>query len=248
MSPWFTSNSTVNKLVDSLDSIQNVLLRRHDPALFARLEKLEILPQIYGIRWLRLLFGREFAFRDTLLLWDVIFADSCPPRLCDQLMVSLLMAVRDLLLKYEYQDAVQLLMKLPSNLSVTYCTQFALHLKDPLRFPKPGGSAFAQGVVKVSREKNKVVKSENKFRKISAPKKLFSKSKMELNKTPFELVRPMNTFTSEPDSASDFTVLDVKNDVEDGNKNTDPTDQTVNKPLALIKNYSKSEYSSRPNE
>jgi len=57
----------------------------------------------------------------------------------------------------------------------------------------------------------------------------------------------MNTFTSEPDSASDFTVLDVKNDVESGNKNTDPTDQTV-KHLTLIKNHCKSEYSSRPNE
>ena len=49
------------------------------------------------------------------------------------------MALRDLLLRYDYQDAVQLLMKLPSNLSVHYATQFALHLKDPIRFPKPTG-------------------------------------------------------------------------------------------------------------
>ena len=32
-------------------------------------------------RWLRLLFGREFQFVDTLTLWDAIFADSCPPGL-----------------------------------------------------------------------------------------------------------------------------------------------------------------------
>ena len=77
------------------------------------------------------------------MLWDAIFADSCPPSLCDQLVVSLLMALRDLLLRYEYADAVQLLMKLPSNLSVHYCTLFALHLKDPLRFPKPTGVFFS---------------------------------------------------------------------------------------------------------
>ena len=239
--PWSRpqDQTTGNKLVDNLNYIQDVLLRRHDPALFARLEKLEIFPQIYGIRWLRLLFGREFVFRDTLILWDAIFADSCPPRLCDQLVVSLLMAVRDLLLKYEYQDAVQLLMKLPSNLSVSYCTQFALHLKDPLRFPKPSGSAFAHGVVKAGREKKKVInKSDERFRKISAPKKLFSKIPTEATKTPFELVRPMNTPASEPDSASDFTVLDVRNDAEDGDENPVPTDQTV-KPL------NESQYSSR---
>ena len=116
-----------NLLVSNLNNIHDNILRRHDPALYTRLEKMEIFPQLYGIRWLRLLFGREFAFRETLMLWDAIFADSCPPSLCDQLVVALLMALRDLLLRYEYQDAVQLLMKLPSNLSVVYCTQFALH-------------------------------------------------------------------------------------------------------------------------
>lgn len=143
--PWGRpqDRTSGNPLVSSLNNIQDVLLRRHDPALFTRLEKLEIFPQIYGIRWLRLLFGREFPFRETLMLWDAIFADSCPPSLCDQLVVSLLMALRDLLLRYEYADAVQLLMKLPSNLSVHYCTLFALHLKDPLRFPKPTGVFFS---------------------------------------------------------------------------------------------------------
>ena len=139
--PWGRpqDRNSGNPLVSSLNNIHDVLLKRHDPALYTRLEKLEIFPQIYGIRWLRLLFGREFQFRETLMLWDAIFADSCPPSLCDQLVVSLLMALRDLLLRYDYQDAVQLLMKLPSNLSVHYCTLFALHLKDPLRFPKPTG-------------------------------------------------------------------------------------------------------------
>jgi hypothetical protein len=33
---------------------------------------------------LRVLFSREFSFLDTLVIWDAIFADSCPPGLVDQ--------------------------------------------------------------------------------------------------------------------------------------------------------------------
>jgi hypothetical protein len=39
-----------NKLGEKLTHIQESLLKRHDPALFLRLEKLEIYPQLYGIR------------------------------------------------------------------------------------------------------------------------------------------------------------------------------------------------------
>jgi hypothetical protein len=39
------------------------------------------------------------------------------------------MSVRDLLLVYDYTDAVSLLMKLPSNISVSFIVSFALHLK-----------------------------------------------------------------------------------------------------------------------
>ena len=71
--------------------------------------------------------------------------NGCTPSLADQLVISLLMSVRELLLKYDYPDAVQLLMMLPSNLSVRHIVSFALHLKDPLRFPKPTGSPFHHG-------------------------------------------------------------------------------------------------------
>ena len=48
--PWSRPQDSAsgNKVVDSLNYIQDVLLRRHDPTLCARLEKLEIFPQIYG--------------------------------------------------------------------------------------------------------------------------------------------------------------------------------------------------------
>ncbi len=32
---------------------------------------------MYGMRWLRLLFLREFRMEDCLFLWDALFADLC---------------------------------------------------------------------------------------------------------------------------------------------------------------------------
>ena len=48
--PWSRpqDGASGNKVVENLNYIQDVLLRRHDPTLCARLEKLEIFPQIYG--------------------------------------------------------------------------------------------------------------------------------------------------------------------------------------------------------
>jgi len=31
-------------------------------------------PQLYLLRWLRLLFGREFHLSDSMLVWDALFA------------------------------------------------------------------------------------------------------------------------------------------------------------------------------
>ena len=168
--------------------------------------------QIYGIRWLRLLFGREFSFRDTLLLWDTIFADSCPPSLCDQLVVALLVALRDLLLRYDYQDAVQLLMKLPSNLSVFYCSQFALYLKDPIRFPKPSGTAFTCGkrdppTVPVN-QRWRPTKLEGKLRRQTEQGRKKPARELEVQK-PSDT---FSTFSVEQDKISDFTVLDFHTD------------------------------------
>ena len=217
--PWQRpqDSSSGNLLVSNLSNIHDNLLKRHDPHLYARLEKLEIFPQIYGIRWLRLLFGREFPFRETLMLWDAIFADSCPPSLCDQLVVALLMALRDLLLRYEYQDAVQLLMKLPSNLSVIYCTQFALHLKDPIRFPRPSGSAFSCGYSDTNVKSKKLsnlgqAKSKNSNKKRT--RQVGSKEEVKISKEMTKSV-PYKKYSLHEDINSDFTVLDLHKDTEE---------------------------------
>jgi hypothetical protein len=57
-----------NRLAERLTHIQESLLKRHDPALFLRLEKLEIYPQLYGIRSAAAPFGPFFSCKPSLKL------------------------------------------------------------------------------------------------------------------------------------------------------------------------------------
>ena len=103
--------------------IQDELLGLCDPALHLRIRALSIEPQLYLLRWLRLLFGREFHIEDVKVLWDAIFAfgaesqgSSSPTTalaLVDYLAVAMLMYVRNDLLAHEYTMAMKRLLKFP---------------------------------------------------------------------------------------------------------------------------------------
>lgn len=69
-------------------------LHHADPELAEHLTAIEILPQIFLIRWVRLLFGREFPFEDVLALWDILFAEDPGLELVDLISVSMLLRIR----------------------------------------------------------------------------------------------------------------------------------------------------------
>ncbi|KAI3715276.1 hypothetical protein L6452_22251 [Arctium lappa] len=50
------------------------LLSMVDLSLYTHLVELGVEPQYFALRWLRVLFGREFALEDLLVIWDEIFA------------------------------------------------------------------------------------------------------------------------------------------------------------------------------
>ncbi|KAK1349789.1 Rab-GAP TBC domain-containing protein [Heracleum sosnowskyi] len=50
------------------------LLAIVDSSLHSHLVELGVEPQYFALRWLRVLFGREFALEDLLIIWDEIFA------------------------------------------------------------------------------------------------------------------------------------------------------------------------------
>jgi len=81
-------------IVERSKRIHENYLHHADPELAEHLTAIEILPQIFLIRWVRLLFGREFPFDDVLALWDILFAEDPGLDLVDLVSVSMLLRIR----------------------------------------------------------------------------------------------------------------------------------------------------------
>ncbi|MCJ1398182.1 hypothetical protein MMC11_001379 [Xylographa trunciseda] len=133
-----TSSSPI---VERSKRIHEDYLRRVDPELTRHLTAIEILPQIFVIRWIRLLFGREFPFNDVLSLWDVLFAEDSALELVDFVCLAMLLRVRWQLLESDYSSALTVLLRYPVPLSPNGPSTFvddAIYLKKHLT--RDGGS------------------------------------------------------------------------------------------------------------
>uniref|UniRef100_A0A0L8FXL5 Rab-GAP TBC domain-containing protein n=1 Tax=Octopus bimaculoides TaxID=37653 RepID=A0A0L8FXL5_OCTBM len=144
-----------NVIITKLTRIQDYILKKYDVELHLHLERLEIVPQIYGIRWVRLLFGREFPMQDLLMLWDAIFSDGIGFDLVDYVFVSMLLYVRDLLLTSDYPNCMNTLMRYPPVGDVHYFVDKALYLREPNQYPKPPAYSY-QTVNQAQPSRNKV--------------------------------------------------------------------------------------------
>ncbi|GAB5353922.1 hypothetical protein AAMO2058_000075700 [Amorphochlora amoebiformis] len=71
----------------SLHRVHHELLKDVDEELYMCLQGENVLPQLYLIRWMRLLFAREFCIDQVFILWDAIFEDLA---IVEYLCVSLL--------------------------------------------------------------------------------------------------------------------------------------------------------------
>lgn len=86
-----------------------------DPELKTHLEGLDIVPQVFLIRWIRLLFGREFDFQSVLTLWDVIFAEDPSLEIVDHICLAMLLRIRWHLLDSDYNNALGNLLRYPET-------------------------------------------------------------------------------------------------------------------------------------
>ncbi|XP_073079393.1 TBC1 domain family member 5 isoform X6 [Manis javanica] len=124
-------------IVTKVNQIQDHLLKKHDIELYMHLNRLEIAPQIYGLRWVRLLFGREFPLQDLLVVWDALFADGPSLSLVDYIFIAMLLYIRDALISSNYQTCLGLLMHYPLIGDVHSLILKALFLQDPKKNPRP---------------------------------------------------------------------------------------------------------------
>ncbi|XP_061838478.1 TBC1 domain family member 5 isoform X1 [Nerophis lumbriciformis] len=133
-------------IVTKVNRIQDQLVKKHDVELHMHLNRLEIAPQIYGIRWVRLLFGREFPLQDLLVVWDALFADSITLDLVDYVFVAMLLYIRDALIASNFQTCLGLLMHYPPIGDINSLLQKALFLRDPRNHPRPVNYQFQQNL------------------------------------------------------------------------------------------------------
>ncbi|CAI7587432.1 unnamed protein product [Penicillium glandicola] len=101
-------------IVDRCHYLHKEALAIIDHELAEHLEAVDVLPQIFLTRWMRLLFGREFPFDDVLAMWDLLFAHGLRSDLIDFTCIAMLLRIRWQLLTADYTTALTLLLRYPS--------------------------------------------------------------------------------------------------------------------------------------
>lgn len=125
------------EVIGQLNIIREQILAKADPVLYNHLMQLDIPLSLFGIRWLRLLFGREFGLLDLLMLWDAIFAEDDKFHLTSYVVVAMLIAIRDQIIKCDYTSCLTYLMKYPNTIDITFIIKLALHIKSPQKYGNP---------------------------------------------------------------------------------------------------------------
>jgi Rab-GTPase-TBC domain len=91
------------------------LLTRHDPEVADHFAESGIEPSFYAIRWFTTLLSREFLFPDTIRLWDSMFASTHKDNFLRYVCVTMIMTMRDKLLKGDFGTCLRLLHSYPST-------------------------------------------------------------------------------------------------------------------------------------
>ncbi|KAL6900768.1 hypothetical protein ACP4OV_005444 [Aristida adscensionis] len=130
------SSSSLPPVIEASSSLFH-LLSIIEPSLHSHFIELNVEPQYFALRWLRVLFGREFCLNDLLVVWDEVFACSndmllrnneeysfkilCSSRgaFIAAMAVSMLLHLRSSLLATEINTScLQRLLNFPNNVDV----------------------------------------------------------------------------------------------------------------------------------
>ena len=89
------------------------LLQMHDPEVCEHLQACGIDSHFYAYRWLTTLLSREFLLPDTIRLWDSMFASTHKENFLRYVCVTMVMHVREDLLKGDFSSNLRLLQRYP---------------------------------------------------------------------------------------------------------------------------------------
>ncbi|CAH1647290.1 unnamed protein product [Spodoptera littoralis] len=125
-----------NEVIRYLDKVREEFLVPLDLELSVHLVDCNISMELFGIRWLRLLFGREFPRSEIPNLWGFLFADGPMFPNLHYVIIAMLISMRNTLLDPDPGVILSALMR-PVCLCVGYVCALALHLRAPLEYPRP---------------------------------------------------------------------------------------------------------------
>jgi len=96
-------------------SNMTALLSLHDPEVRCHLVDIGIDPAYFAIRWLTTLLSREFLLPDTIRLWDSMFASTHKDNFMRYVCATMVMIIRQKLLKGDFSTCLRLLQSYPST-------------------------------------------------------------------------------------------------------------------------------------
>ncbi|CAJ1975856.1 unnamed protein product [Sphenostylis stenocarpa] len=146
-SPVSGSHSGLPPVIEASTALY-YLLSQVDSSLHSHLFDLGVEPQYFSLRWLRVLFGREFSLPNLLIIWDEIFAsenksnenssDDCELRILNSprgayisaMAVAMLLHLRSSLLATENATrCLQRLLNFPEDISIEKLLETAKSLQ-----------------------------------------------------------------------------------------------------------------------
>ncbi|EKE38937.1 hypothetical protein ENUP19_0278G0020 [Entamoeba nuttalli] len=106
-------------------------IAKYDPKYFATLIRHNIVPAVFGLRWIRMLYAREFHIDDVVILWDAIFAFGHQLKLVDSLFIVMMLYVRnDIVERDDESYSLRRLMKYPPVEDIKLLIELAVALAE----------------------------------------------------------------------------------------------------------------------
>ncbi|KAF1353911.1 rab-GTPase-TBC domain-containing protein [Delphinella strobiligena] len=124
-----------NPILTRIHRIFDEYLPHVDPKLAQHLREIDMIPQVFLMKWIRLIFGREFGFDDVLAMWDVIFAEDPTLEIVDFVCLVMIIRLHWDLIESDYNTALTLLLRYPApsdSMAPQKLVLDALYLRDHL--------------------------------------------------------------------------------------------------------------------
>lgn len=141
---WYIPPSAI---LAKSQAIQERIIRLVDPQLYKALNEAGVEPQIWAIRWTRLLFSREFGLNNTLYLWDALFAaDGSTLGLVDYVCVAMLLRIRGQIIGSDHTTMLMVLLNYPTDPSRRIDDHPFMYIKNAVKLRRSPSQEVARSI------------------------------------------------------------------------------------------------------